>query len=98
MLHLISAKREPEDALRPPDFFAPQTINALCLEGSLPTAFLLLSNHEVDSGNDFYPKIEDAAEEKPAGAEVRMDAVPDCKVDSMKTEDRRLATTTGGLQ
>lgn len=59
---------------------------------------LLLSNHEVDSGNDFYPKIEDAAEEKPAGAEVRMDAVPDCKVDSMKTEDRRLATTTGGLQ
>lgn len=59
---------------------------------------LLLSNHEVDSGNDFYPKIEDAAEEKPAGAEVRMDAVPDCKVDSMKTEDRRLAATTGGLQ
>ena len=59
---------------------------------------LLLSNHEVDSGNDFYPKIKDAAEEKPASAEVRIDTVPDCKVDSMRAEDRRLVITTGDLQ
>lgn len=59
---------------------------------------LLLSDHEIDDGNDFYPKTEDATEEELAVAESRMDAISDCEVDSMKVENRYLVITTGAFR
>lgn len=48
---------------------------------------LLLSDHEVDDGNDFYPKREDTPEAELAEAEGRMDAISECEVGSMRVED-----------
>lgn len=47
---------------------------------------LLLSDHEIDDGNDFYPKNEGAPETGLAEAEERMDAISACEVGSMRVE------------
>jgi len=59
---------------------------------------LLLGDHEIDSESDLYPKIEDAAEEKPIDAEACTGSASGCDAASMGAEDRHLAITTGGLQ